>query len=230
MINNVVAQETWKNVPGYEGYYKVSDKGRVLSLVGWNGHRYVKRKRIIKGWVQLTEVGGTYKRRVVKLTKDGKGEEIKVHRLVADAFLENLENKPEVNHIDGNPLNNNLENLEWVTSGENKEHAIATGLRRVEAYKNVEMVLSMYEKGDSVKTISEKFNASNLTINKIIEGSGMKIRDSGFYQNKYDIDREELVKDFERGLSNKEIAKKHGTNNRLIATYKYKHKKGELKI
>lgn len=59
-----------------------------------------------------------------------KGKLVHIHRLVSEVFIPNPENKPEVNHIDGNKLNYNVNNLEWVTSSENKKHAYATGLRK----------------------------------------------------------------------------------------------------
>ena len=62
--------------------------------------------------------------KMYNLTVSGNKKYYSVHRLVAEAFLENSNNKPYVNHIDGNKLNNNLNNLEWATSKENKEHAL----------------------------------------------------------------------------------------------------------
>lgn len=228
MINNVVAKETWKDIPGYEGYYKVSDKGRVLSLVGWNGHKYVKRKRIVKGWVQATDSTGSYKRRVVRLVKNGKKREVKIHRLVADAFMENKDGKPEVNHIDGNPLNNHLENLEWVTSGENKEHAWRTGLRGPSIYDFEEELIKDYKNGAISTELEKKYKSNWVTIRKLLKENGVEIISRSERATIYNIDRNGLVKDFESGMSNVEIAKKYGTNRHLIGTYKYKHKKGEL--
>ena len=66
--------------------------------------------------------------RVVSLQQDGKQKHYYVHRLVAEAFLPNPDNLPQVNHIDGNPSNNHVENLEWVTAKENVRHAIDNGL------------------------------------------------------------------------------------------------------
>ena len=88
MINNVKG-ETWVDISGYEGLYKVSDRGRLLSMVGWNGHERKSRKKIISGWVQKTDVNGTYKRRVVGLAKDGKKEEFKVNGLAINAIATN---------------------------------------------------------------------------------------------------------------------------------------------
>ena len=64
----------------------------------------------------------------VSITVQGKSKAFKIHRLVAKAFLLNVENKPYVNHKDGNKLNNNLSNLEWCTAKENTLHAIKAGL------------------------------------------------------------------------------------------------------
>ena len=64
----------------------------------------------------------------VYLTKNAKGKNCRVHRLVADAFIPNMENKLEVNHIDGNKQNNNIDNLEWCTFKENIRHSYKLGL------------------------------------------------------------------------------------------------------
>jgi hypothetical protein len=69
-------------------------------------------------------------------TKDKKVYTLKVHRLVAEAFIPNPENKPQVNHIDGNGLNNHVSNLEWVTAGENKKHAYKIGYQDSKGSKN----------------------------------------------------------------------------------------------
>lgn len=220
--------EIWKDVPNYEGYYMASNFGRLVSLVGWDGHRHVERKRIINGWIQKADSNGTYKRRIVTLTKEGIKEELKVHRIIALTFISNAEGKPNINHIDGNPLNNHVENLEWCTQKENNKHAVEMGLRRIEAYENTDEVIRLYKKGMSVREIAEKHSASNLTINRIIETAGIRIRNPGFYQEKYFIDKKELMKDFESGMRNVDIAKKHGTNRHLIGTYKHKYKRGLL--
>ena len=103
--------EIWKDVVGYEGYYKVSNYGRVMST-------WFKTPKIMK---QYTCPLG-YKK--VDLNKPGEKRKIaRVHRLVAKAFLLNPDNKPEVNHIDYNPSNNYLSNLEWVTTLENNKHS-----------------------------------------------------------------------------------------------------------
>ena len=84
----------------------------------------------VKGYLQIT------------LQKQGKKEYKKVHRLVAEAFIENTYNKREVNHIDGNKSNNNATNLEWVTSSENQIHAYKMGLQKLHSRKGKENTLS----------------------------------------------------------------------------------------
>lgn len=116
-------KEEWKDIKNYEGLYQISNLGRVKSLVGWNGKRYISRERVLEP-TKRNDKRTTYQRAIVSLTKDGKKKDYRVHRLVAEAFIPNPQNKPQVNHIDGNPLNNNVSNLEWVTDKENKLHAI----------------------------------------------------------------------------------------------------------
>lgn len=113
--------ETWKPVKGYEGLYEVSDHGNIRRI--WRyGRRWVgtcKPKQTKDGYLETT------------LYKGGKQTFIRTHRIVAQAFCENPQNKLEVNHIDGNKQNNRADNLEWVTSSENQKHAYKLGLQRV---------------------------------------------------------------------------------------------------
>ena len=105
----------WKSVKGFEGYYEVSNKGEVKALerlVLNNGSPQHKHERILKQ-------GNSGKYKTVSLCKDGKVYAKTVHRLVAETFIPNPDNKPNVDHIDTNPLNNNVENLRWVTQKEN---------------------------------------------------------------------------------------------------------------
>lgn len=102
--------ETWKKVKGYEGLYEVSNTGNVKSLP----------RNTTQGGILKTSITSGYI--CCGLWKDGKGKMVKVHRLIADAFIENKKNLPQVNHIDGSKINNVVGNLEWVTSRENATH------------------------------------------------------------------------------------------------------------
>ena len=113
--------EKWVDIKGFNGKYQVSDTGKVRSLC-------YKKPRILS-----TSNTGKYRNYLaVKLYKGGRGtgKDYKVHRLVAEAFLPNPDNKPQVNHIDGNTFNNDVSNLEWVTNQENQKHAWNNGLHK----------------------------------------------------------------------------------------------------
>lgn len=105
--------ERWRDIKGYEGLYQVSDLGRVKSL---NCHRSGKEK-ILKP----VDNGKGYK--LVHLVKEKRLKWKSVHRLVAESFIINNNNKPTVNHIDGNRANNKVDNLEWATYSENNIHS-----------------------------------------------------------------------------------------------------------
>lgn len=119
--------EVWEDIEGYEGGYKVSNKGRVRSLD----------RRIDSGNKSQKCVGKIFVGKVnkfgyltVTISVNSKKKNLSVHRLVAQSFIPNPKNKPQVNHIDGNKLNNNVENLEWCTAQENIRHAWENGLMK----------------------------------------------------------------------------------------------------
>lgn len=107
--NLLIPDEVWREIPGYDGDYFASDKGRILSLCR-------NEPRILKPFICSNEGNRTGYYYV-----EIRGQKQRVHRLVALAFLENPEDKPIVHHIDGNPLNNTLKNLAYATYAENAQ-------------------------------------------------------------------------------------------------------------
>lgn len=105
--------EIWKDIPDYKGYYLISNFGRVMSI---------RRKcKILKG--NIKEKGYMS----VCLKKENTKKWYYIHRLVANNFINNKELKPFINHLDCNPSNNKVDNLEWCTPQENVNHMIKLG-------------------------------------------------------------------------------------------------------
>lgn len=122
-------KEVWKDIKGYEGLYQISNLGNVKSLDRKVNAKNNK-KRLIKGtFLKLRFNNRNYN--IVSLYKNNIQEVRFIHRLVAETFIPNPENKPEVNHIDGDKQNNKIDNLEWCTRTENNKHAWKTGLNKV---------------------------------------------------------------------------------------------------
>lgn len=114
-------EEIWKDIKSYEGLYQVSNLGRIKSLkkIRRNGKGFYVQEEKLKT-LQLWKEEGYYS---IVLYKNDGGRTYHIHRLVAQAFIPNPENLPQVNHKDGNKSNNSVENLEWVTCSENVKHA-----------------------------------------------------------------------------------------------------------
>jgi hypothetical protein len=110
--------EIWKDIIGYEGLYQISNHGNCRSID----------KNKIKSMSLRLRGKGYY---CYGLTKDKKRLSHSVHRLVAIAFLDNPNNKPQVNHKDCNKLNNHFSNLEWCDNSENQKHAFNNGLNYI---------------------------------------------------------------------------------------------------
>lgn len=119
-------EETWKQVVDFDGYM-VSSLGRVKSLervITRINHKGTPVKQVVKEHILKPYITRGYYAVMLSMRKHKK-----VHRLVAEAFISNPSNKSEVNHKDGNKLNNTLENLEWCTLQENHKHSAAHGLK-----------------------------------------------------------------------------------------------------
>ncbi len=115
--------EIWKPIDEYKNLYEVSNKGNIRSVYRYK--KILKQKRSKSGYMYIY------------LCKDKNIKVFSVHRLVAKAFIANPQNKPCVNHIDGNKANNNLSNLEWVTYSENEKHSYNVLKKKVYGNKHL---------------------------------------------------------------------------------------------
>ena len=148
--------EEWRDIKGYEGLYQISSFGRVKSL---NYNRTGKSKIMKNGTVK-----GGYKN--IQLSKNGKIKVYLIHRLVAEAFIPNSNNLPEINHKDAIVYNNNVFNLEWCNHYEN----INENNRLTHFYKKVKCITTG-EVFSSVKEASIKYNIARSSISHCCIGN-----------------------------------------------------------
>ena len=167
--------EIWKDIAGFEGY-QVSNFGRVKSFKG-------KKPRILKPQFPNEYLNAD-------LSIDGKQKQRYVHVLVAQAFIPNPDNKPEVNHDDGNKFNNFVGNLYWATHAENTQHAYDSGLipsgeKHFKAKLTNAQILYIRENPDNLtqQQLAEMFGVTDVTISyiqlgKTYENAGGTVRES----------------------------------------------------
>lgn len=170
--------EIWRDIPNYEGLYQVSNLGRIKALT-----RRVDKGKCHRTWEEHVLKYGLDKKGYLRtnLAKNGINKTIKIHRIVAEVFVPNIQNKPQVNHINGVKSDNRACNLEWVSNGENQKHAFKLGLLNDRSGENnvsakltwndVEFIRKNYKPRDKefgTIALSRKFNVHRKTISRII--------------------------------------------------------------
>ena len=157
----IIVMEIWKDIEGYEDLYEVSDEGNVRNKITG---RILKAGKNNIGYVQ------------VKLCKDGIGKSYRIHRLVAKAFIPNPDNKPEVDHIDENKLNNSVDNLRWVNHQENIDHSKS---KAVNQYSLDGIYIATY------KSASEAERQTGIRNGNVVQCCKGKLKTSGGFIWKY---------------------------------------------
>ena len=170
-----------KPIKGFEGIYEVSEEGEIISLgreLKTPTTKYISKERKTKGYKT--------KRGYFVFDFRSNGGKCKlVHRVVAEAFIPNPENKPQINHKNGIKTDNRVCNLEWCDNSENQIHAFANGFQKGNfnhpnsklKYEDVIFIKNNYEKGvlgKGVRCLAKKFNVSVKTIQQIINGKSYK--------------------------------------------------------
>jgi hypothetical protein len=158
--------EVWKDINGYEGLYQVSNLGKVKSAFT---NSVLNGSKTKKGYLAIA----LYKNKIRKT--------FAAHRLVAQTFIENPNNKSEVNHKDGNKLNNAAYNLEWCTGSENVRHAFKIGLRvkqfgtsnnnvKLTEEKVFEIKKRYHNENTTMRIIANEYGVDYALIQRIISG------------------------------------------------------------
>lgn len=156
--------ENWKSIKGFENEYEISNLGNLRSKERKVKHYKNGVFRVYKSINKKTRLGsdGYLK---CNLKKDTKRYDFRIHRLVAETFLNNNDNKQFVNHINGNKTDNRVENLEWCTSEENTIHAVKN--RLIKTKLTDEQVLKIYNSKISNRKLGEEFKVDSTIIWRI---------------------------------------------------------------
>lgn len=147
--------------------YYVTDKQEVYN---------VTTKRYVKPYLASNGKNPNKKYLAVGLYIDGKRKNILYHRLLAEVFISNPSNLPQVNHIDGNILNNSISNLEWSSCSDNNLHAIRTGLRPTKLnMEKANEIRTLLSSGHTINEICKMYNVGRNIISKIRDNISWKI-------------------------------------------------------
>lgn len=167
-------KEIWKPIKDWEDYYAISNRGRLKSFEReyyLGGSKRIKKERI----ATAKTIGKRYVKYTLYLNKISKT--ISVHRLVAEAFIDNPLNLPYINHINGNKIDNRVENLEWCTPRDNVKHAYRIGLSKQDGenhatlklnWEKVRQIRKLHSQGVNKHQLGERFSVHSGHINNII--------------------------------------------------------------
>jgi hypothetical protein len=182
VADNSSVVEEWRSVKGYEGSYQVSNLGRIRSVDRVSVNKFGWERRL-KGAIlkQVVSQSGYYR---VSLSCGNRIVNKTVHKLIAEAFIENIDNKSQVNHIDSNKLNNQINNLEWCTQSENTQHSVMSM-----TFSNSKPVKCTTD-GKVFKTIQSAanfYNTHSRSISEVLKGRWKQLNGRNFvYATKED--------------------------------------------
>ena len=208
----------WKSILDYWGLYEVSENGDIRRIAKTNNQYkigHILKWNIINGYAH------------VQLHKNGKVKSMRVHRLVALSFIPNIHNKPHVNHIDGDKLNNHYSNLEWCTASENelhKHHVLGKTKRIYNVSKDtINTWIQMRKSGVRLIELETLYNIPLASIHRILSNNKIKTGYSGMFNGRSklkDYQRTDIINIYNQGKTKKEIAKDfnvtYATINRII--------------
>mgnify|MGYP002616187008 FL=1 len=172
--------EIWKDVKGYEGYYQVSNMGRVKSMRVLKTPKNGVKCR--KNTFLSTKTSHDKQYILVALCRDGERKQVQVHRLVAEAFIPNPKNLPFVNHKDENPSNNCADNLEWCTHEYNLQYSMERNGRTkgrettTHPHNQAVPVVAYTFEGEIVARFDSVWEAAEKFKNKGVDGRGLRNR------------------------------------------------------
>mgnify|MGYP002991328437 CR=1 FL=1 len=170
--------QIWKDIEGYKGHYQISNYGNVRSL---KKDAFLMKGGYLKGY------------KIISLWKNGTGKMFRVHRLVAAAFIPNPENKPCIDHIDGDRANNHADNLRWSTRKQNANNPISIERYRKagiiqKPYKQLQIPVQQLKDGfligsySSIREAERATGIAHTSISRVIRGT---LNTAGGYKWKY---------------------------------------------
>lgn len=200
----------------------VSNKGRVMSVPCI---KQMKNREYCKSGMEIIHHDNGKGYRILSLSRDGVHDQRSVHRLVAEAFIPNPSNLPEVNHKDGNKANNQVENLEWVTKSENMKHASreldALGFNRT---LTEEQVMAIRNDTRPESEIGDEYGLTQSAINSIRIGKTYKTYGGPIQRvgrsKQRKLTREQVIDIRTSKLSGIQLAEKYGIATSTVSKIK----------